>query len=60
MVLKDFKELVSLLNSLIIDLRTHIYAIDDESVREKLNHILCWYQKKLDKLESGDEKESDE
>jgi len=51
MVLKDCKELVMLLNSLIVDLRTHIYQVDDVGVRQKLHHILNFYRDRLDKLE---------
>lgn len=55
MVLKDFKEVVTLLNNLIIDLRTNIYNIEDEQVRSKLTNILNSYQDKFDRLEKNDE-----
>jgi len=51
MVLKDCKELVILLNSLIVDLRTHIYQVDNVGVRQKLHHILNFYRDRFDKLE---------
>ena len=51
MVLKDCKELVMLLNSLIVDLRTHIYQVDNVGVRQKLHHILNFYRDRFDKLE---------
>jgi len=55
MVLKNCKELVKLLNSMIVDLRTNFYSIKDDNLRIKLTKILNEYRDRLDELEINDD-----